>query len=142
VKRAALALALALPACAAGEDPLAGQLACQQRLVELPLKPGVTPQTRHGQTVAAAYEGLSRRYAAMRRDGCTDEQRAQVGTMARLTHEIGAVAARLPKPESADANSLASSRGYLEFTNLLQQFEKRRIAMQQDLERMRAARLR
>ena len=92
--------------------------------------------------MATAFETMSRRYGAMDLDGCTDEQRARAAIMVRVTHELATRAARLPKTDAANARSPAASPASLQFVEALQDFEKRRLAMQQDLERMRAVRLR
>jgi hypothetical protein len=101
-----------------------------------------TPQHHGAKGLAATFEQLSSRYGAITTEGCTENQRAQAQSMARVTHELATTAARLPDPESPESGSLRYALLYAQFNAGLEQFEKRRQAMQQDLERMRAVRLR
>jgi hypothetical protein len=136
-----LAVALAMTACAR-EDPLAGELACQQRMVEIPSRILAAPGAHRGKAVVALYQRISRNYAAMSLDGCTDDQSGQAKRLARITNDIAVDAASLPDPKSAEGNSLRADGRFVLFRSRLEGFEERRIAMQQDLERMRSVRLR
>ncbi|HEY1606376.1 MAG TPA: hypothetical protein VGF77_12350 [Allosphingosinicella sp.] len=138
---AVLAAALLAAACA-HDNPMAGENACQQRMVDIPSAKDVAPQAHWGQGLAGSFETMSRRYAAMDKSGCTDDQHARVHILVQVTHEIATLAARLPKGGPDSATSLADRTSILQFADEMQGFENRRLAMQRDLDRMRAVRLR
>jgi hypothetical protein len=123
-------------------DPVAAEIACQQRLVEIPTRILATPQAHAGKAVARVYEQISRAYAAMPLDGCTEDQRGQARSLARTLAEIAGDFTNLPDAKSADATSVQASAKYMDLRMHLEGFENRRILMQQDLEKMRAVRLR
>ena len=138
-------LPLALLLLAAGctrRDPVADEIACQKRLVTIPAARDVAPQNRKLQAMPAAFEAMSRRYAAMDLGGCTDDQRVRAKILVGVTHGIAVNAARLPAGNGMDDPSLRRSQAFLAFADGLEQFEQRRIAMQRDLDRMEAVRLR
>ncbi|HEX4738564.1 MAG TPA: hypothetical protein VH331_13490 [Allosphingosinicella sp.] len=135
-----VAAALILGACST-KDPVAGEIACQRRMVEIPAAPDVSPQAHPGPGLPAAFETMSRRYAAIDLDGCTEDQRTRIPDMARLTHEIARLAGRLPRPGAAD-QTVPVSPISVQFVAALKEFEKRRQTMQRDLDQMEAVRLR
>jgi hypothetical protein len=137
-----LALAVAAAGCSAREDRVAAEIACQQRLVDVPSRLLVAWQARRGKAVAALYEQIGRRYDDMSLDGCTDDQRVQAKRLARMTHDIAGDAASLTDPRNRQGPPLQANASLMEFRSRLEGFENRRILMQQDLERMRAVRLR
>jgi hypothetical protein len=121
---------------------VAAEIACQQRMVGIPSAADTSPQAHRVKGMPAAFETMSRRYAAMDLDGCTDDQRGRVPILVRVTHELATLASRLPRGGAPDEGSAAPSPAFLQFVDRLQDFEQRRQAMQQDLDRMRAVRLR
>jgi len=123
-------------------DPVADEIACQKRLVAIPAARDVAPQGRKLQGMPAAFEAMSRRYAAMDLGGCTEDQRIRAKILVGLTHELAVRAARLPTAQAADDPSPRRSQAFLAFLDGLEQFEQRRIVMQRDLDRMEAVRLR
>ncbi|HEX5183789.1 MAG TPA: hypothetical protein VFW19_11640 [Allosphingosinicella sp.] len=137
----AVAAALLAGACTR-EDPMAGQIACQQRMVNIPSAKDAAPQARWGKGLADAFETMSRRYAAMDMHGCADDQHSRARIMAQVTHRIATLAVRLPKDAPGRATDLADRTTFMEFADEMEGFENRRVAMQQELDRMRAVRLR
>jgi hypothetical protein len=133
--------ALLAGACSA-KDPMAGEIACQQRMVAVPAAPNTAPRGHGLGNIAVAFGAMSRRYAAMPLDGCTDDQRARATMLVKETSGIAADAASLPDVQDAPEPSLQARGKFLTFVSRLEGFERRRQIMQQDLEKMRAVRLR
>jgi hypothetical protein len=103
-------------------------------MVEIPAAPDVSPQAHRREGLAGPFETMSRRYAAMDVDGCTDAERARLADLVRLTRELASLA---PRPSRDDAAAPAAPQ----FDAELLAFERRREAMQRDLDKMRAVRL-
>lgn len=96
---------------------------------------------KHGAAgIAATYAAMSRRYAVMPLDGCTDSQRVRATTLARETSGIAADAASLPDIAGAPELSLQTQGKLMGLMSRIEGFERRRQIMQQDLEHMRTVR--
>lgn len=113
----------------ANKDPVAAEIACQKRMVSIPAARDLSEKLELGRAMGAAFGTMSRRYAAMDQDGCTDEERARLSGMIALSRELASLA---PPPKG---------HAVPQFEADLHVFEKRREAMQQDLDRMEAVRL-
>lgn len=111
-------------------------------MVKIPAAPDVTLAARPIAGVATAFETMSRRYAAMDLDGCTDDERTGIAAMARMTHKLATLAARLAQADKIGDRSPSVASTRAQFAEAVQGFEKRRLVMQSDLERMEAVRLR
>ncbi|MEA3029523.1 MAG: hypothetical protein QOG13_848 [Sphingomonadales bacterium] len=119
----ALAVLSALPSCA---DARAGELACQRRLVET--------------GPAADFAQIGRRYAQMPLDGCNEGQRHAAR---RLAEVAGRLAPALARARAAypqgGASSLRDNESFMALQSLIEEYEGRRRALREDLERMTAA---
>jgi hypothetical protein len=111
-------------------------------MVELPSRLLANPAAHSGKAVATVYEQISRLYAAMPLDGCTDAQRAQAKRLVETTQALADDAAKLPDSNGAEGPALPANARFAAFMSRLEEFEHCRTAMQQDLEKMRAVRLR
>lgn len=103
-------------------------------MVEIPAAPDVSPQAHRGQGLAGPFATMSQRYAAMDVEGCTDEERARLAGLVRLTREIASLA---PPPPKGEVAAPPAPR----FDADLLIFEQSREAMQRDLDKMRSVRL-
>ena len=136
---AALLLALIATGCDGGRS---GEIACQQRLVEL--------ADRAVLSVAGA-EAVEH----MPLEGCTEDQRLAAQLTARAARELALTFAHLrgpagrESPEQAirarlrqleQAPRLEDNQGFIELQSQLERYEVRRRIMREDLERMRRER--
>jgi hypothetical protein len=127
--RGAAACALLLLAVGCGGDSRAEELACQHRLV------GAFEPGPGGSEMAAGFAALSRRLDAVDTAGCTEHQAHTARTMAGLTQRIAHAAQRLaPLRERLERSS---DRGqFQELMAMIEQFERRRAVLVEDLRRM------
>lgn len=120
----ALALLSALPSCA---DARAEELACQRRLVET-------------SGPAADFAQIGRRYAQMPLDGCNEGQRHAARRLAEVAGRLAPVTARARVAyREGGGFSLRGNERYIELQSLVEEYEGRRRALREDLERMTAA---
>jgi hypothetical protein len=140
----AIVAAALLLASSCGNTAREGEIACQQRLVDLSSRDFLSP---------GAAEGFER----MELDGCSEDQRLRARLTARAARELAATFARIrgPLPPSRaapesrreaiaaalrqleQAPSLREAQPFLEFQSQLEQYERRRQILREDLERMR-----
>jgi hypothetical protein len=134
ISRTLISLPLLVLAAACGDDGRAGEIACQQRLVDVGVAPGGGPGPLGG-----GFAELSRSYRRMPLDGCTEGQRHGAAAMARTTAQLAAAFGRLGDPirRMEQDPGLRSSHDFLELQSLIEQFEGRRQVLRRDLERMR-----
>jgi hypothetical protein len=132
--RPLIALPLLLLAVACGDAGRAGEIACQQRLVEVGAGPAGGPGRLGG-----GFAELSRNYARMPLDGCNEGQRHSAAALARVTAQLAAAFGRLGDPirRMEQDPGLRGSQDFLELQSLIEQFEGRRQILRRDLERMR-----
>lgn len=125
------AVLLLVPSCADARRD--GEMACQQRLIDL--SGGVA-----GPNLAPSFAAMSGNYQRMPLDGCSENQRAQAGIMARVTRDLAQAAARIGDPlrRMERDPDLRSNQAFLELQAQIEQFEHRRQALREDLERMTA----
>jgi hypothetical protein len=140
IRRVAPAVLLLTLSAAGCGGARAGEIACQQRLVEL---------AGHDLLSVAGAEGLER----MSLEGCTEDQRSAARRTARDARELALTFARLRGPAEPSESreqaigalqrqleqepGLQANRLFLEFQSQLEGYEMRRRIMREDLERMR-----
>ena len=111
------------------------EIACQRRLIavagEPPGPPGESRLTR-------GFSAMSRNFARMPLDGCSEGQRYQARRMAMLTQELALLAARIGDPLKAAEQEprLRTNQAFLELESGIEQLQHRRRALNEDLDRM------
>lgn len=133
MRLAAAALLLLVAGCG-GDDQRATELECQRRLVgaiEL-LPSGV------GRNLAVPFATARDRLTALPTKGCSEAQRNTVESLARLGGRLAAAAERIgeARPGLRPEPSPRTSQAIAEFSSLVEQFERRRLAAMRELDRM------
>lgn len=128
---AAMLLLLAPSRAKAGR---ADEIACQQRLIDLSGEVA-------GPGLAGSFAAMSGNYKRMALEGCSEDQRARAGIMVRVTRDLAQAAATIGDPlrRMERDPELRSNQAFLELQAQIEQFERRRQALREDLDRMIAA---
>ncbi|HMJ93543.1 MAG TPA: hypothetical protein VK472_05550 [Allosphingosinicella sp.] len=130
------ALLLLVSSCA--DDKWATEIACQQRLVDVPGQK--MKKAGPGEiVVASSFAQLSRTYAEMPLDGCTEAQAYAARSLSRRARHLadtGVVAER----SLHAAPSLKEREAFMNFAAGLEQFENRRRVLREELVEMKADR--
>ena len=127
------ALLLLIAACAA--DSRQAEIACQQRLVNVPAH-AKADEARPGEGVmASTFARLSKGYSEMSLDGCTEDQVYKAGLLSRLARKLAdtgdaAESAREGPP------SLKGGEALMAFMAELERFEGLRGRVRDDLAEM------
>lgn len=125
---------LLLASCA--DDTRAAEIACQQRLVDIP-SPKMKEVGPGESVVASSFAQLSLRYAEMPLDGCTEGQAYTAKSLSRLAREL-ADTAGVAEQALEEPSSVRNSQAFMTLTANLEQFENRRRVVREQLTEMRA----
>ena len=131
-----VAPALLLLASSCADDKRAAEILCQQRLVDvsnLKMKRAGPGES----VVASSFAQLSRRYAEVPLNGCTEGQAYTAKSLSRLTRRL-ADTAGVADRALEDPASIRQSEAFMAFTSDLEQFENRRRVVREQLTEMRA----
>jgi len=127
MKAAALLAGALLLAAGCTQDPREAERDCQHRLNEaFAHLPPVG-----GRDIAGAFGDLRQRLVAFEIEGCSERQRHNVETFARLSAQIAQAASRMgATPTSLPQNpTMRERQAMLEFAALIEQFDRRRGAL-------------
>ena len=130
-------LAAAAAGCSASAE--SGEIACQQRLVDIADNLSTSSPPGGVAGLVRAFRTMSGRYAAMTLTGCTEDQRGTVPLLARATADLAASTERAAAAGGIKPD-LAASAIFLEFQDRLSGFENRRAVLRRDLAAMRERR--
>jgi hypothetical protein len=131
-----IASALLLLASSCTDDKRAAELACQQRLADVPRNLKMEKTGARETIFASRFAQLSAGYAQMPLDGCTEHQAHTAKSLAKLAGELadkGTDALRTYE----SAPSMKDNRFLEVFMIQLKQFENRRHVVLKNLERMK-----
>ena len=131
-----LAVALLSPSC--GNAVHDGEIACQRRLIAVMDGTHVPPLPSGGPDLAAGFAAMSRGFEQMPLEGCSEEQRARAAIMARVARDLSNTAARIgdPRRQMEAMPSLQGREAVMELAAQIEQFERRRQALREDLDKM------
>ncbi|HYD38322.1 MAG TPA: hypothetical protein VEA60_11955 [Allosphingosinicella sp.] len=120
-----------------GDGGRAAEVACQQRLVDTANGRGQRAAPG-GDAIRGSFEAMRDAFERMPLEGCTDGQRHQAASMARVAGDLARMTSRLGDVRRAmeQAPALRSDPAFLELLNRLEEFEGRRRVLRKDLERM------
>ena len=134
VRLIASALLLFAPACA--DDSKEAEIACQQRLVDVPFTVrGAKAEAGKG-AIASNFARLSQGYAEMSLDGCTGDQADRAGSLSRLARRLadsGDVAERAREGPP----DIRQSEAFMAFMVDVERFEGVRSRLREELDDMK-----
>lgn len=131
-----VASALLLLASGCADRTREGELACQQRLVDVPSAVRAVKAEAGQGVIASNFARLSQGYAGMPLDGCTSEQARRAASLAKLAHrlaESGDVAERAREGPP----SLRDNQAFMAFMVELERFEAIRGRVREELDAMK-----
>jgi hypothetical protein len=138
ISRGSVTLAAALLSPSCGNAVHDGEIACQRRLIAVADGTHVPRLPSRGPDLAAGFATMSRGFEQMPLDGCSEEQRGRAAIMARVARDISDMAARIgdPRKQMEAMPSLQGRQAAMEFVAGIEQFERRRQVLREDLDKM------
>lgn len=127
MKAAPLLAGALLLAAGCAQDRREAERDCQRRLDQAFAQ--VPPAG--GGNIAGAFGDLRQRLVAFETDGCSERQRRDVATFARLSAGIAQAAGRMGATRTSlpQNPSMRERQALLEFTAMMEQFDRRRGAL-------------
>jgi hypothetical protein len=131
-----LAAALLSPSC--GHAAHDGEIACQRRLIAVTDGTHVPRLPSRGSNLAGSFASMSQGFEQMPLEGCSEEQRGRAAIMARVAWDLSNTAARIrdPRKRMEARPSLQGSEAVMDLMARIEELERRRQALRQDLDKM------
>jgi hypothetical protein len=133
-----IAPAFLLLIASSADDSRQAEIACQQRLVNVPANARPVKPGPGDSVTASGFARLSQGYSDLPLKGCTERQAHAAQALSKLARELAGTAGVAEQARLEGPPSIRHNQALMIFTERLEQFENRRRVMREDLARMEA----
>lgn len=132
-----IAPAFLLLIASCSDDSRQAEIACQQRLVNVPANVRPAKSGPGDSVMASSFAHLSRGYSELPLQGCTEYQAHAAKTLSRLARELADTAGPAEQARLEGPPSIRHNQALMNFMERLEQFENRRRVIREDLAEMK-----